>query len=85
MTESHSGFTYGKFPTYRKCPGQCTYTLATQLTKITLPTFEVASVKLFSVVDFPLDGYMPLSSVSGVSSEITKSSRPFQPTQSMDP
>ena len=29
-----------------------------------LPTFEVASVKLFNVVDFPLDGCMPL--VSGV-------------------
>ena len=31
------------------------------------PTFEVASVKLFNVVDFPLDGCMPLASaVSGV-------------------
>lgn len=25
-----------------------------------LPTFDVASVKLFNVVDFPLDGYVPL-------------------------
>ena len=26
-----------------------------------LPTLEVASVKLFNVVDFPLDGYVPLA------------------------
>lgn len=33
----------------------------------TLPTFDVASVKLFRVVDFPLDGWAP-HLVSGVGS-----------------
>lgn len=32
---------------------------------LNVPTLEVASVKLFSVVDFPLDGYAP-HTVSGV-------------------
>jgi hypothetical protein len=49
--------TYGKLP--RRQIGISRADHINTATSMYLPTFEVASVKLFNVVDFPLDGCAP--------------------------
>lgn len=54
---SNGRWTYGKLPRERIKISKVDHRNTT--TSMYLPTFEVASVKLFNVVDFPLDGCAP--------------------------